>query len=390
MKIKHFSLEERLGQGGFGEVFRARDTILNRDVAIKILLPELSNDPELLERFKNGGEVASKLNHPHIIKIYSMDELSREQIFFTVMEYLPGGTLFQLIQQKKMTLPAALQTIKQIASAIDHAHTHQIVHRDLKPTNILYTHDNQLVVTDFDLSRSIGGKRITQPGSTVGSLHYLSPEQARGEEVIPQSDIYSLGAMLYCMFTGTPPFDVANRLELLKMHLNAPRPLLHPKRPDLPIKATHIIQKAMSVNPKHRYVTAQALYDDLVDVSRMNEAAIESALDPTEKKPITRLQIVTGKQAGKVFPLESQEISIGYSRTPHNHIALDDDYVSNEHGKLSFLENNWYFTDLGSRNGSILVYSDGRKQRIIPHEPIKLSVGEILELGNTLLRLTYS
>lgn len=190
-----------IGGGGMANVYLARDIILERDVAIKILRLDFSDDDEFIRRFRREAQSATSLAHPNIVSIYDVGE--EDNIYYIVMEYVEGKTLKQYIQQNAPLHPReALNLMEQIVSAIAHAHENQIVHRDIKPHNILIDNLGNIKVTDFGIAMALTSTTITHTNSVLGSVHYLSPEQARGQIATKKSDIYSLGIVLYEMLTG--------------------------------------------------------------------------------------------------------------------------------------------------------------------------------------------
>lgn len=193
-----------IGGGGMANVYLARDIILERDVAIKILRLDFSDDDEFIRRFRREAQSATSLAHPNIVSIYDVGE--EDNIYYIVMEYVEGKTLKQYIQQNAPLHPReALNLMEQIVSAIAHAHENQIVHRDIKPHNILIDNLGNIKVTDFGIAMALTSTTITHTNSVLGSVHYLSPEQARGQIATKKSDIYSLGIVLYEMLTGRLP-----------------------------------------------------------------------------------------------------------------------------------------------------------------------------------------
>lgn len=268
-----YHLLEHIGGGGMAHVYRAHDIILNRMVAVKILQPQYSNDEQFIKRFRREAQAATSLFHPNVVTIYDVGE--EDDIYYIVMEYIEGSTLKEYIQNKKrLPLDEAIHIMQQILSAISHAHMHHIVHRDIKPHNILISKDKEAKVTDFGIARAMSNATITHTNSVMGSVHYLSPEQARGGVVNYKSDIYSLGIVFYEMITGQVPFSGDTAVSIALKHLQNEIPSPKNIVPDLPQSIENIILKATAKDPLHRYNSVQEMEEDLrtaLDPERINE-----------------------------------------------------------------------------------------------------------------------
>ncbi len=259
-----YGLIRSIGQGGMAEVYLAEDhENNNRQVAVKILRDDLSHDQEFVKRFATEARAASSLDHPNIVKV--LDYGQDDQIRYIVQEYVEGQTLKELIETEgplnwQIAVPLAIQ----IGLALEHAHRRGIVHRDIKPHNILITADRIAKVTDFGIARAANSSTITlTSGVTFGSVHYFSPEQARGSLVAEKSDIYSLGIMLYEMVTGQVPFDGETSVAIAIKHLQEMPQLPSAVRPDIPENLDNIIVKCIQKSPDNRYQDARALVDEL-------------------------------------------------------------------------------------------------------------------------------
>ena len=201
-----YELIEKIGGGGMALVYKARCKLLNRFVAVKVLRPDFTNDEEFIKRFKIEAQAAASLSHPNIVSIYDVG--NEGDIHYIVMEYIDGATLKEYLEEKgALDWKEAVNISIQICLAIKHAHENNIVHRDIKPHNILFTKDGMVKVTDFGIARAVTSSTITMVGGTIGSVHYFSPEQARGGFTDEKSDIYSLGIVLYELLTGRLPFN---------------------------------------------------------------------------------------------------------------------------------------------------------------------------------------
>jgi eukaryotic-like serine/threonine-protein kinase len=271
-----YKLLELIGEGGMALVYKAEDLILDRIVAVKILRSEFSTNDEFIKRFHREAEAATSLNHPNIVSIFDVGE--DNGIYFIVMEYIEGKTLKDKIRELGVIpVPRAIRIMEQIASAIAHAHESHIVHRDIKPHNILIDPMGNAKVTDFGIAIAATSATITHTNSILGSVHYFSPEQARGSVVNAKSDIYSMGIVLYEMVTGSLPFSGDSPVSVALKHLQEKLP--HPKliNGSIPQSVENIILRALAKDPKKRYENAKEFANDLhnaLDASRLNEPKI--------------------------------------------------------------------------------------------------------------------
>ena len=222
--VGSYKITEKIGEGGMGAVFKGIDLMLEREVAIKMLRPELASQPQVVERFRSEAVTLAKLNHPNIATLFSF--LRQGEDFFMVMEFVRGETLDSLMRRAgAMPCNHAIALFCQALEGIDHAHRMGIIHRDIKPANMMLTETGTLKVMDFGIARVLGTSRMTKQGNIVGTIEYMSPEQVRGQETDARSDIYSLGILLYEMLTGRVPFSSDSEYDLMRMQIeNAPEP----------------------------------------------------------------------------------------------------------------------------------------------------------------------
>jgi eukaryotic-like serine/threonine-protein kinase len=257
-----YEVIERIGGGGMAVVFRALDTLLNRHVSIKVLRAQFANDEDFVRRFRREAQAAASLSHPNVVNIYDVGMEGED--YYIVMEYVDGLTLKEVIQDRApLPVSEAIDIAKQICSALGHAHENNIVHRDIKPHNILIGKDGRIKVTDFGIARAITSNTITQDGSVLGSVHYFSPEQARGGITDVKSDIYSLGVVLYEMVTGELPFSGETPISVALKHLQ--EQFVEPRQlnPALPQSVENIVLKSLAKDPAVRYQSARDMGRDL-------------------------------------------------------------------------------------------------------------------------------
>jgi serine/threonine-protein kinase len=276
-----YRIQRKLGAGGMADVYLAEDQELGRRVAIKILNGRHANDDQFIERFRREAKNAAALNHPNIVSIYDRGEA--EDTYYIAMEFLDGRTLKELVVSRGAApINVAIEYARQILSALRFAHRHGIVHRDIKPHNVLVDAEGRVKVTDFGIARA-GTSQMTETGSIVGTAQYLSPEQARGGEVDPRSDLYSLGVVLYELLTGKTPFDGETPVEIAMKHLsNAPKPPSK-LRPDVTPELDTVVLRALAKNPDDRYQSADEMEADLERVAR--GAPVSAATAATQVLP---------------------------------------------------------------------------------------------------------
>ena len=257
-----YVIKKLIGEGGMANVYLGYDTILERDVAVKVLRGDLSDDEKFIRRFKREAQSASLLSHPNIVQIYDVGE--DDGNFYIVMEYVNGSTLKQLIKKRgHLSIPEVIDITGQLTDGLAHAHDSYIIHRDIKPQNIMILDDGMVKITDFGIAMALNASELTQTNSVMGSVHYLPPEQAAGKGSTIKSDIYSIGILMYEMLAGTMPFRGETAVEIALKHIKEPMPSIRKVNPKVPQSLENVILKATAKNPKNRYNNVRELYDDL-------------------------------------------------------------------------------------------------------------------------------
>ena len=290
-----YKIIKSIGEGGMANVYLAWDTILEREVAVKILRGDLADDEKFIRRFQREANSASLLRHPNIVEMYDVGEDSGK--YFIVMEYVNGKTLKSLIKKRgSLNLTESIDIMMQLASGIACAHDSYIIHRDIKPQNVMILEDGRVKITDFGIAMALNNNELTQTNSVMGSVHYLPPEQANGNGSTIKSDIYSLGILMFELLTGKVPFKGDNAVEIAIKHMREQIPSVCNINDTIPQSVENIILKACAKNPKNRYNSVAEMYEDLktcLDPLRFEEKTLvykypEHNLDNT--KTITKLE----------------------------------------------------------------------------------------------------
>lgn len=307
---ERYRIKRTIGGGGMANVYLARDIILNRDVAIKVLRLEFANDPEFIERFDREAQAATSLSHPNIVNIYDVGE--ENHILYMVMEYIDGLTLKEyIIQNGPLEVYESLDIMKQLTDAIAHAHANGLIHRDIKPQNILMDRFGNVKVTDFGIAIALSATSLTQTNSILGSVHYLSPEQARGGMATKKSDIYSLGIVLYELLTGHLPFSGQSPISIALKHLQNETPSVRSLDESIPQSVENIVLKATAKDPFHRYESVYEMEEALnvaLDPNHLDEAVFRPPVEEGEETKaipiITDERLQTNDQADTIIHKE--------------------------------------------------------------------------------------
>ena len=318
-----YKIIRMIGGGGMANVYLARDMILDRDVAVKILRMDFSNDDEFIKRFHREAQSATSLTHQNIVSIYDVGE--EDGIYYIVMEYVDGMTLKQYIQAfSPIPVEKVLDIMTQITSALALAHQNHIVHRDIKPHNVLIDHEDNVKITDFGIAMALSATSITQTNSVLGSVHYLSPEQARGGMANKKSDIYSLGIVMFELLTGRLPFSGESAVSIALKHLQSETPSPRRWNPAIPQSVENIVLKATAKDPFHRYASVEEMALDIstaLDTDRLNESkfVIPEDDDVTKAIPIiTNDELFQNHDDTKVIAEQEDTVLTASSEKNHS------------------------------------------------------------------------
>ena len=300
-----YEMIEKIGNGGMATVYRATDKILKRDVAVKILRDEFTTDEEFIKRFEVEAQSAARLTHPNIVSIYDVGV--EDNLHYIVMELIQGKTLKEIIIEERGPLPWkwSVNVAIQIASALEMAHKNNIVHRDIKPHNIIITEDGIAKVTDFGIAKAVSNSTITAFGTTIGSVHYFSPEHARGGFTDAKSDLYSLGVVMYEMVTGKVPFDADTPVSVALKHMQEEPEEPIEVNPNVPVAVNKIIMKAMQKDTTLRYQSATEMLRDLRKALKDPDGDF---VEEEEYDPTARTQKINTDMYGNLLEEEKGKV----------------------------------------------------------------------------------
>ncbi|HFC12558.1 MAG TPA: FHA domain-containing protein, partial [Anaerolineae bacterium] len=399
--IAHYRIDNLIGAGGMGTVYKAYDLNLSRPVALKLMHPEIATLPLFRERLKKEAQTAANLDHPSIVKIYNFGETD-EGLLYVAMEYIKDGSLsshLQRVRQKRayLDIPLALQIAIHIADALDYAHQNGVIHRDVKPGNLILKQlpraeeagfaPFRAILTDFGLVQLLDGTRITQSGMTMGTPIYMSPEQCEGEALDGRSDLYSLGVVLYEMLAGRPPFEFSSLSQAVAAHVREKYPApVREVRNEIPPLLDALLSRLLAKKRTDRYATgkevADALRTALVSVAetptswwvtKPREGSAEIPLVP----PLDGDELFVrtmGRGAIDRYPLTQLHYAIG--RSSSNDLVLASEAVSRHHARLEHSAHGWMLRPLVGINGTFL-----KGKRLAPDQQQAIKSGDPILIG---------
>lgn len=285
---KRYEIIDKLGEGGMSVVYLGRDIILNRQVTIKILREQFAFDEEFIRRFNREAQAVASLSHPNVVSLYDVGQ--QDSWHYLIMEYVEGKTLKDVIKEKApLSTKDAIYFALQICDALSHAHDKGIIHRDIKPHNILVTSNGRIKVTDFGIARAVSSATLTYSGNIIGSVHYLSPEQAKGASSDEKSDIYSLGVVLFEMLTATLPFDGDSPISIAIQQIQTAPPELVVINPEISKRLSEIVKKALAKNPAERFVSALEMRWEMQQVLDVDKVTLSTPIETVPEKHTTKI-----------------------------------------------------------------------------------------------------
>lgn len=372
-----FQIIEERGRGGMAVVYKAYDDTLQRTVALKVLLPVLAANEEFTRRFRREAITAANLRHPNIVVIYDVG--SHNSFQYIVMEYLEGPTLQQEIQQGgAMSLKRTMAILRQLAEALDYAHRQGLVHRDVKPANVIIGARDRATLTDFGLVTAARRGKITGEGVAIGTLNYMSPEQATGKDVDSRSDIYSLGVVTYEMLAGDAPFRGTTPYETLRDLIHKSPPPLSKKNSQIPAGVELAVSTALAKDPSRRFGTAGQFAEALATAAGLGIPVRRQYETEALNRRVVLLLIDAD---GREYPVYRGHTTIGRDAT--NDLVVAQRQVSRHHARFECRTGGCTVVDLDSTNGTSI-----NGVHLAPRQPHPLSAEDVLSLGPVELLVT--
>ena len=329
-----YQIIKTIGEGGMANVYLAYDTILDRNVAVKVLRGDLANDEKFVRRFQREALSASSLSHPNIVEVYDVGE--DNGLYYIVMEYIEGKHLKQLLKKRgSLTIREVVDIMSQLTDGMSSAHDSYIIHRDIKPQNIMILENGLIKITDFGIAMALNATQLTQTNSVMGSVHYLPPEQACGKGATIQSDVYSMGILMYELLTGSVPYKGENAVEIALKHIKEELPSVKEKNSDIPNSVANIVKRSTAKNLKNRYLDAREMNEDLKTC--LNEERLD------EDEIVFEFEEIEDKKAKKIVDeLENTQIEVPkQKKSKKDEIKVEqireEDMKTNENKLLTIL-----------------------------------------------------
>lgn len=333
--LNRYELLEKIGEGGMGIVYKAKCHLLNRIVAVKILKTAFFKDEEFVARFKREATSAARLSHPNIVNVHDVGE--DNNVHFIVMEYINGKTLKQIIKTSgRLSSEKTVDIVLQIASALDCAHKNNIIHRDIKPDNILITEDNIVKVADFGIAKVVDSRTVTNSNKVIGTAHYFSPEQAKGNFVDGRTDIYSLGIVMYEMITGRVPYNAESCITIAMMHIQEPVTPPIEIIADIPENVNGVILKAMEKEPMNRYQDAKKMAEILSAIKKNPYFKLDSSNRPSDATKIMS-PVVAANIANDFTTVMGQETSYANPLNEKNEVVTSENKAPSKNKKIMII-----------------------------------------------------
>ena len=319
-----YKIIDKIGEGGMGSVYKGIDEMLEREVAIKVLRPELASQERVVERFRTEAKTLAKLNHTNIATVFNF--IHQDELYFMVMEFVRGETFDHIIRKTgAMVFEQAIAMFCHALDGLEHAHSMGIIHRDIKPANIMLSDTGIVKVMDFGIARVLGTSRMTKQGNIIGTIEYMSPEQVRGEETDARSDIYAAGILLYEMLTGRVPFESKSEFELMKAQIEEPPPPPGNFASYIPAQAEQAIMRALAKKPEARYQSASEFRQELLRSVASTTAPLGDSA-PVYAAPATRVSSPIENPAIET-PAAAAAESVSKDTMPDEDMYLDRETV---------------------------------------------------------------